>query len=88
MQKFHSLAIPTNKSYRGMAMCVMLNARFEHWLKNLRLPATRLISVRTDKAGNVTGRSQGDVIRFKEMTVSSFYRTWFVAHQIGLLTQQ
>ena len=85
----HVVALPTYESHSGDNMAIVI-AKFFHALCPQR--KSKLISVSTDGASNMTGRHQGVVTRLDELCINEhgtgIYRIWCDAHQLDLLIQR
>lgn len=85
IENMHALAIPVNDKHSGEFMfetvqTLLFGLFGEEW-------KTKMISVASDGARNVTGRYQGAVTRFEIVCFPEIYRIWCAAYQLDLVIQ-
>lgn len=78
IENWHILAIPVNNSHTEIAMYSHVHEALHTLFGDLS--STKLISVATNGASNMTGRVQGAVTLFEKSTLSGFFGIWCAAH--------
>jgi hypothetical protein len=85
IENLHVLGIPLQDAHTGIVMANLI----EHVMRALCGVSwkTKLVSIATNGARNMTGRIKGAITRFSQGTLRGFYRVWCVAHQLDTTIQ-